>query len=149
VGQTDFVSFHETAERATGATTPNFGDGLIDTVNARDLHKALEVKTAFKDWVTRRIEDCRFQGGSDFCSFLSESTGGRPSKEYFLSLDVAKHFAMLERNEQGFQVRQYFVVFEKGAKMAVSSIQEAGLYFNFRLPLDGEFKVGANWAETH
>lgn len=34
-------------------------------------------------------------------------------------------------------------------KMAVSSIQEAGVYFNFRLPLDGEFKVGANWAETH
>ena len=34
-------------------------------------------------------------------------------------------------------------------KMAVTSIQEAGLYFNFRLPLDGEFKGGANWAETH
>jgi len=26
---------------------------------------------------------------------------------------------------------------------------EAGVFFGFRLPLDGEFKVGANWAETH
>lgn len=95
---------------------PALGDGLIDTVNARDLHKALEVKTAFKDWVTRRIEDCRFQEGSDFCSFLSESTGGRPAKEYFLTLDAAKHFAMMERNEAGFAVRTYFIEHEKKAK---------------------------------
>jgi DNA polymerase I-like protein with 3'-5' exonuclease and polymerase domains len=34
-------------------------------------------------------------------------------------------------------------------QIAVESIREAGVYFNFRLPLDGEFKVGRNWAETH
>lgn len=32
---------------------------------------------------------------------------------------------------------------------AVESIREAGVYFNMRCPLDGEYKVGANWAETH
>ncbi len=32
---------------------------------------------------------------------------------------------------------------------AVASIKEAGEYFNFRCPLDGEWKVGSNWAETH
>jgi len=31
----------------------------------------------------------------------------------------------------------------------VSCIQAAGTHFNFRCPLDGEYKVGSNWAETH
>jgi len=34
-------------------------------------------------------------------------------------------------------------------KLAVQSIKEAGEYFKFRCPLDGEWKIGANWQETH
>ena len=33
--------------------------------------------------------------------------------------------------------------------LAVASIQEAGIHFNLRCPLDGEYKIGSNWAETH
>lgn len=33
--------------------------------------------------------------------------------------------------------------------MAVEAIRKAGEYFKFRCPLDGEAKVGNNWAETH
>lgn len=33
--------------------------------------------------------------------------------------------------------------------MAVEAIRKAGEYFGFRCPLDGESKVGSNWAETH
>lgn len=32
---------------------------------------------------------------------------------------------------------------------AAESIREAGSYFKFRCPLDGEYKIGKNWAETH
>ncbi len=32
---------------------------------------------------------------------------------------------------------------------AVKAIQDAGRSFSFRCPLDGEYKVGDNWAETH
>ena len=32
---------------------------------------------------------------------------------------------------------------------AVEAIREAGEAFNFLCPLDGEYKVGDNWAETH
>ena len=31
----------------------------------------------------------------------------------------------------------------------VSAIIKAGTILNFKCPLDGEFKIGANWAETH
>ena len=46
-------------------------------VSARDLHDFLEVKTAYKDWFPRMCE-YGFTEGEDFCSFLSESTGGAP-----------------------------------------------------------------------
>ena len=34
-------------------------------------------------------------------------------------------------------------------EIAVWSIREAGKELGFRCPLDGEYKVGRNWAETH
>ena len=72
----------------------------VETVSARELHEFLEVSTAFKDWVSRRIKDYDFIENLDFCSFLSESSGGRPSTEYFITLDMAKELSMVERNER-------------------------------------------------
>ena len=34
-------------------------------------------------------------------------------------------------------------------EIAVRSIRAAGEELGFRCPLDGEYKVGRNWAETH
>ena len=34
-------------------------------------------------------------------------------------------------------------------KLAVDCIQTAGNYYKLRCPLDGEYKVGGNWSETH
>lgn len=34
-------------------------------------------------------------------------------------------------------------------KHAVSAIRAAGEYYNFRCPLDGEYKIGRSWADTH
>ena len=34
-------------------------------------------------------------------------------------------------------------------KISVQSIQESGEALGFRCPLDGEYKIGGNWAETH
>lgn len=47
------------------------------TVSGRELHEFLQVKTAYKDWFPRMVE-YGFTEGEDFCSILSESTGGRP-----------------------------------------------------------------------
>lgn len=43
------------------------------TVSGRELYKALEVKTGYKDWFPRMC-DYGFVEGRDFSSFLSEST---------------------------------------------------------------------------
>ena len=38
---------------------------------------------------------------------------------------------------------------EKFGRLAVESIKEAGVSFELRCPLDGEYQVGDSWAETH
>lgn len=82
-------------------------------VDARLLHVALSIATRFNDWVTRRLADTLAKEHEDFYSELSKGTPGRPTTEYFLSVDLAKEFAMLERNDRGRAVRRYFIDAEK------------------------------------
>lgn len=82
------------------------------TVSARDLHEALEIKTAFKDWFPRMTE-YGFEAGKDFSSEMSKSTGGRPAVDYQISIDMAKQICMIQRSEKGKQYRQYFIDLEK------------------------------------
>lgn len=80
-------------------------DGEQPTVSARDLHTGLEIRTAFKDWFPRMTE-YGFEAGKDFCSKMSESTGGRPATDYEISVDMAKQICMIQRSEKGRQYRQ-------------------------------------------
>ncbi|WP_455481305.1 antA/AntB antirepressor family protein [Bartonella sp. B12(2025)] len=91
----------------------------VQTVNARELHAFLEVKSEFRNWIKNRIEEYAFSENQDFVSFgknLPKPSGGRPSIEYHLTLDMAKELAMVERNEKGKQARQYFIECERRAK---------------------------------
>ncbi len=87
-------------------------DNDTPTVSGRELHELLDVKTAYKDWFPRMCE-YGFAEGTDFCSFLSESTGGRPATDHQLTIEMAKEICMLQRNDKGKQVRQYFLNLEK------------------------------------
>ena len=82
------------------------------TVSGRELHKALEVKTAYKDWFPRMCE-YGFEEGKDFRSFLSESTGGRPATDHNLSISMAKEICMIQRTDKGRQIRKYFIKVEE------------------------------------
>lgn len=84
-----------------------------ESVDARELHAALEVKTEFKDWIARRIESYGFIEGKDFSASLSKSTGGRPSKEYSLTVAMAKELATVENNDRGREVRRYLIAVEE------------------------------------
>jgi phage antirepressor protein len=90
----------------------NTTDSERITVSARELHKALEVNTDFNHWFTRMCE-YGFEYGKDFATFLSESTGGRPSQDAQITVDMAKEIAMLQRTEKGKEVRKYFIQVEK------------------------------------
>ena len=89
------------------------------SVSARELHLFLEVKSHFKDWIKRRIDDYGFIENQDFevsLIFEQNTKGGRPTKEYILSMDMAKELSMLERSDKGKQARIYFIECEKRLK---------------------------------
>ena len=88
-------------------------------INARELHQKLGSKYQFANWIQERIEKYGFVENQDFEVFkenLKNSKCGRPSKEYVLSLDMAKELCMIENNEQGRLFRKYFIEVEKAAR---------------------------------
>jgi phage anti-repressor protein len=105
-----------------------------ERVNARELHAALAVETRFSDWISRRVEEYGFVCGEDYEIFdysnlsnqVSGHGGDRKSKQYSLSLDMAKELAMLENNEQGRKIRKYFIAVEKRAREIAAMFQKMG-----------------------
>ena len=96
------------------------GGTQVPTVSARHLHTFLEVGKNFAAWIQDRIGSFGFVEGQDFVVVgneffpnLEKTSGGRPTKEYYLSIDMAKELSMVERNEKGKQARRYFIECEK------------------------------------
>ncbi len=90
------------------------------TVNARDLYAFLEVRRDFTTWIKDRIKQWGFLEGKDYVVFDSPVLvnqvghgGDRRSKEYALTLDMAKHLSMIERTQKGHEAREYFIECER------------------------------------
>lgn len=91
----------------------------------RELHEKLKIKDKYTDWMQRMIS-IGFIEGTDFSSFSEKSekpSGGRPSTSHILTLDMAKHIAMIQRTPQGMEIRQKLIDLEKN----VAVNQFAGL----------------------
>jgi phage anti-repressor protein len=97
-------------------------------VDARQLHEFLKVGRDFSNWIKFRIEEYSFKEGLDFVKFdspnlsISKRGGDRRSIDYHLTLDMAKELAMIERNAQGRQIRQYFIACEKKLRQVVAKV---------------------------
>ena len=87
-------------------------DNQEQAVSGRDLHMFLGIETRYDTWFNRMLQ-YGFEEGKDFCSKMSESTGGRPSTDHLMKIDMAKELCMLARNEKGKQARQYFLEVER------------------------------------
>lgn len=87
----------------------------IQLANARELHQFLESKQQYSHWIKDRITEYGFIENEDYI-IITERTAGRPRKEYHITLDMGKELGMVERNEKGRQIRQYFIKLEKQQK---------------------------------
>ena len=85
-------------------------------VSARELHESLEVKKDFTDWFKYRVAQYGFEENLDFTTILGKSTGGRPSKDFAIKIEMAKELSMVENSEKGKEARKYFIECEKIAK---------------------------------
>lgn len=118
------------------------------TVLGRDLHEFLEIGAHFKDWFPRMCE-YGFTEGIDYTLLIFEHPQNhQPTKDYQLTIDMAKEICMLQRNEKGKQARQYFIEVEKkwnspeaimsrALKMADAKIKELSIV-NSRLTVENQ-----------
>lgn len=108
-------------------------------VDARGLHGFLGARKDFSSWLRDRVGKYGFvrgvdyeevftrlgenllSKGSELCSpnLASKSQGSRPTKDYTLTLDMAKELSMVENNEQGLAARRYFIEMERKALATV------------------------------
>lgn len=74
-------------------------------MNARELHDFLGSRRQFSHWIKERIEQYDFKRREDYevlDNFGLNRTGGRPTTEYHITLDMAKELAMVERNQKDY-----------------------------------------------
>lgn len=97
----------------------------IQLIDARELHRRLGVQTKFTNWFPRRVEEYRFDEGKDYFTENQllpkngQKVSHRPRTEYFLTIDMAKEIAMVERTEVGKKIRNYFIEMEKIAQQSI------------------------------
>ena len=87
----------------------------VQLCNARELHAFVESKQEYATWIKNRISEYGFIQDEDYF-IITERTNGRPRKEYHITLDMGKELGMVERNERGRQIRQYFIRCERTLK---------------------------------
>ena len=68
-----------------------------------------------------------------------QAEGLVPGKHYEFILNVHDEFGI--ECDEGLE--------ERVGQMARQAIIDAGVHFKMRCPLDGEYKLGSNWAQTH
>jgi len=104
------------------------GNEETKSISARDLHKALEVKKKFPDWIKYQIKRGLFDENVDFV-WVSQKretqrkdgqNGATVIKECFLTLDTAKEIAMMTGTLKGKEIRNYFIEVEKAYRVQIS-----------------------------
>ncbi|ECQ1289847.1 antA/AntB antirepressor family protein [Campylobacter coli] len=87
----------------------------INSANAREIFYYLNSLQDYSNWIKNRINQYDFIENQDYIIELVY-TKGRPRKEYYVTLDMAKELCMVENNEKGRQARRYFIECEKRLK---------------------------------
>ncbi|EAL3449259.1 phage antirepressor Ant [Campylobacter coli] len=87
----------------------------INSANAREIFQFLNSEQEYSNWIKNRISHYNFIENQDYIIEIVY-TKGRPRKEYYVTLDMAKELCMVENNEKGRQARRYFIECEKRLK---------------------------------
>lgn len=90
----------------------HIGAENVNSVNARELHKNLGLKSDFSTWIKKQLE--LFIENEDYIRLHKKMEANNATAiEYILSLDTAKHISMIQKNEAGMKIRKYFIEVEK------------------------------------
>ena len=89
-------------------------------VSCRDLYEGLELNKAhWKRWSVKNIiENEYFKEGEDWVGFTI-MVNGNETQDFAITLEFAKHIAMMARTEKSHQYRNYFLECERKLKEMV------------------------------
>ena len=103
-------------------------------INARELHSFLGSKQRFSDWIKNRIKKYEFVENRDFFTnhkiMIRENSakqGASKSKEYYITINMAKELAMVENNDKGREARKYFIKAEESLQTLKQKTQNKRL----------------------
>ena len=112
-------------------------DGGNQGINARDVHLLLNVGRDYSTWIRARIKQAGFIENQDFAIVENLSSPelvsannkqfspmARSQKriDYIVSLDMAKHLCLMEKNEIGRAVRQHFIDAERQLRQVAPTV---------------------------
>lgn len=82
-------------------------------VSARELHSGLGISERFNSWMSRVI-GYGFEENKDYVGCKVFNTLAKQElDDYIISLEMAKHIAMIQRSKLGMDFRNYFIECEK------------------------------------
>ena len=87
-----------------------------NSINARDLYTALEIKQQFGNWISKQITRGGLQENVDYIMVSTEVKAGKGisvRKDYIITTDASKHIAMMSQGAKAKEVRDYFIAVEK------------------------------------
>lgn len=114
-------------------------------IDGRELHQRLNVGTAYKDWFPRMCE-YGFEENVDFNPLKNEQVRFEGKREvareiatHKLTISMAKEICMLQRTEQGKEVRRYLIGVEEHWNSPESVMARAVQFANSHIKaLEGE-----------
>lgn len=116
----------------------NYDNPERPVVSGRELHEALGIKTAYKDWFPRMCE-YGFEEEKDYSVtliFEHNSNGGKQNhKDHMLTIPMAKELCMIQRTDTGRKFRQYFISIEEAWNSPEMVIQRALQFANRQLEI--------------
>ena len=127
---------------------------LDNTPALRDLRKSIDHRSQ-KGWI-RGLDGRRLiiRSAHAALNVLLQSAGAIVMKQALVLLkeyadkhNIEYKFVLNVHDEFQTEVREDQA--ERFGRLAVDCIKRAGSDFNLNCPLDGEYKVGETWAETH
>lgn len=97
-------------------TQASLGGEHVPAVDGRELHGKLGIRRDYTTWMRHQIRRAQLVEGQDYLLTTKGEklpSGTKNRSEYVLSLDAAKHIAMMSGSDSGAEIRRYFIEVEK------------------------------------
>lgn len=96
-------------------TKTQIGTDNVNSVNSRDIHKYLEVKQSYSDWIKYQISKLSLKEDIDFTKHI-HVVGKNRHYDYIVTSDAAKNISLISFTEKGQEIRDYFILVETQSK---------------------------------